>query len=108
LFPDRFDTAFDAPVQTAAIYWEMLHPLGQVEAWETDYIQHLEPATDMHPVRAFTQSTVMRPFVEKLTVDEVGAFVSAYDKALASAYPPLDDGSVLMAFRRVFFVLKVQ
>ena len=108
LFPDRFEPAtLDAPVQTAVAYWEMLSPLGQVEAWETDYVQHLEPAPDMHPVRAFTQSTAMRPYVEKLSAEEQRAFVSAYDKALASAYPVLADGSALMAFRRVFFVLKV-
>ena len=108
LFPDRFDIAqFDPPVQPATVYWEMLSPLGQVQAWETDYIQHLEPAHDMHPVRAFTQSTAMRPFVDKMTVDEQEAFTSAYDKALASAYPVLADGSALMPFRRVFFVLKV-
>lgn len=61
----------------------------------------------MHPVRAFTQSTAMRPFVEKMSQAEQAAFVSAYDKALASAYPLLPDGSALMPFRRVFFVLKV-
>jgi trans-aconitate 2-methyltransferase len=107
LFPDRFDATFDPPVQTAATYWEMLSPLGQVEAWETDYIQHLGPSEGMHPVRAFTQSTAMRPFTSALAGDEQAAFVSAYDKALASAYPVLEDGSTLMAFRRVFFVLKV-
>ena len=107
LFPDRFDTSFDAPVQTAVAYWQMLSGLGQVEAWETDYVQHLGPADGMHPVRAFTQSTAMRPFVEKMSADEQAAFVSSYDKALASAYPLLKDGSALMAFRRVFFVLKV-
>ncbi len=107
LFPDRFDIHFDPPVKTAVEYWEMLSPLGSVEAWETDYVQHLGPAADMHPVRAFTQSTAMRPFVEKMSEGEQAAFVSAYDKALASAYPLLEDGSALMAFRRVFFVLKV-
>jgi trans-aconitate 2-methyltransferase len=107
LFPDRFDTTFDAPVQTAVIYWEMLSPLGQVQAWETDYVQHLGPAEDMHPVRAFTQSTAMRPYVEKMTQAEQETFVSAYDKALASAYPVAQDGSVLMPFRRIFFTLKV-
>ncbi len=108
LFPDRFDAlTFEAPVQTATGYWEMLQPLGQVEAWETDYVQHLAPTDGMHPVRAFTQATAMRPFVEKLTEAEQAAYVSAYDKALASAYPLLADGSALMAFRRVFFVLKV-
>ncbi len=108
LFPDRFDSMhFEPPVQTAAVYWEMLAGLGQVEAWETEYVQHLDPASDMHPVRAFTQSTAMRPFVEKMTVVEQATFVSAYDKALASAYPVLADGSALLPFRRVFFVLRV-
>ena len=108
LFPDRFEAGvFDAPVQTAVGYWEMLHGLGAVQAWETDYVQHMAPAIGMHPVRAFTQSTIMRPFVEKLSKVEVDAFVSAYDKALASAYPVLADGSALMPFRRIFFVLKV-
>jgi trans-aconitate 2-methyltransferase len=108
LFPDRFDFAqYEPPVQPATAYWEMLSPLGQVEAWETDYVQRLDATPDMHPVRAFTQSTAMRPFVEKLSAAEAEAYVSAYDKALASAYPVLPDGSVLMPFRRVFFVLKV-
>ena len=107
LFADRFDAQFEPPVQTAAGYWEMLSPLGAVEAWETDYVQHLGPAEGMHPVRAFTQSTAMRPFVEQMTGPEQAAFVSAYDKALASAYPLLEDGSALMGFRRVFFVVKV-
>ena len=107
MYPNRFDPAFEPPVQTPEAYWEMLSPLGQVEAWETDYIQHLEPAADMHPVRAFTQSTAMRPFVDKMNVKEQAVFVAAYDEALASAYPLLADGSALMPFRRVFFVLKV-
>ena len=108
LFPDRFEAGvFDAPVQTAVQYWEMLSPLGHIEAWETDYVQHLGPAEGMHPVRAFTQSTAMRPFVEKLTEAERNSFVSAYDKALTSAYPVGADGSALMPFRRGSFVLKV-
>ena len=108
LFPDRFDGGvFEAPVVPAVGYWEILQPLGEVQAWETDYVQHLGPVAHMHPVRAFTRSTAMRPFVERLTEAEAETFVSSYDKALASAYPVLPDGSALMPFRRVFFVLKV-
>ena len=108
LFPDRFDfTQYEPPVLPAAGYWEMLSPLGQVEAWETEYVQRVEAEGDMHPVRAFTQSTAMRPFVERLTRSEAEAYASAYDKALASAYPVLADGSALIPFRRVFFTLKV-
>lgn len=108
MFPDRFDLSdWRAPVRPAAAYWELLAPLGEVQAWETDYVQHLPAAAGMHPVRAFTQSTAMRPYVEKLTPAEEKAYLSAYDTALTSAYPPLADGSALMPFRRVFFTLKV-
>ena len=107
LFPDRFDVMLDPPVQTAVAYWEMLSPSGSGRGVGDRLCAAAGPAADMHPVRAFTQSTAMRPFVAKLNAAETEAFVSAYDKALASAYPVLPDGSALMAFRRVFFVLKV-
>ena len=108
MFPDRFDFAgYEAPVATAAAYWELLSGLGQVMAWETEYVQQLAPTPIGHPVRAFTESTAMRPFVEKLTSEEEVAFSAAYDAALGAAYPLLPDGAALFPFRRVFFTLTV-
>lgn len=108
MFPGRFDFAgYEAPVATAAAYWELLSGLGQVMAWETEYVQQLAPTPIGHPVRAFTESTAMRPFVEKLTSDEEVAFSAAYDAALGAAYPLLPDGAALFPFRRVFFTLTV-
>lgn len=108
MFPDRFDAGPDEPpVRTAAGYWQMLSGLGQVDAWETDYVQLLQPAEGAHPVRRFTESTAMRPYVECLTGAETAAFCAAYDAALAAAYPLAADGSVLFPFRRCFFVLMV-
>ncbi len=108
MYPDRFDFAgYEAPVAAAATYWELLAGLGQVQTWETEYIQHLAPTPIGHPVRAFTESTAMRPFVEKLTSDEEVAFSAAYDAALGAAYPLLADGAALFPFRRVFFTLTV-
>lgn len=107
MFPDRFDFAgWQAPVGTAESYARMLETLGQVQAWQTDYVQRLAAQDGTHPVRHFTEATAMRPFVERLTAAEVRAFVAAYEEALAVAYPSLPDGSVLMPFRRIFFVLK--
>lgn len=107
MFPDRFDFGqYQPPVQPAAAYWEMLSSLGRVEAWESEYIQRLEPVAEGHPVRAFTGSTAMRPFLEKLTPSEAAQFTAAYDAALGSAYPLLADGAVLFPFRRTFFVLE--
>lgn len=108
MFPDRFDFhGWQPPVVPAADYWALLAPLGRVTAWETDYVQRLDPAPEGHPVRAFTGSTAMRPFLEKLTAPEAAAFCAAYDQALGSAYPLLADGAALMPFRRVFLVLEL-
>ena len=105
LFPTR-PLPPESPVLQAGDYAELLLPLGEVRAWTTDYLQMLDPATQGHPVRAFTQTTAMRPFVEGLTPTERAGFVAAYDLELAKAYPALPDGRVLFPFTRVFFVLE--
>jgi trans-aconitate 2-methyltransferase len=105
LFPDR-TLPPPSPVLQAGDYAELLLPMGEVRAWTTDYLQMLDPLPDAHPVRAFTESTAMRPFVQGMKPDEVQAYVAAYDSDLAHAYPPLPDGRVLFPFTRVFFILE--
>lgn len=108
MFPHRFDFArWQAPVATAAEYHAMLSGLGAVEAWETEYVQRLEVVAEGHPVRRFTESTAMRPFVAKLDAEDTARFVAAYEEALAAAYPVAEDGTVLFPFRRVFLTLRV-
>lgn len=108
MFPDRFDFGpYHPPVDPAAAYHEMLAPLGHMSAWETEYVQRVEAVAEGHPVRAFTGSTAMRPFLEKLSEAEAKQFTAAYDAALTSAYPLLDDGAALFPFRRCFFVLEM-
>jgi trans-aconitate 2-methyltransferase len=86
-------------------YARLLSPLGAAEVWETAYLQRLARLRRGHPVRLFTQSTAVRPVAERLDADERAAFLAAYDVALAEAYPAEPDGTVLMPFRRLFFVL---
>jgi trans-aconitate 2-methyltransferase len=106
LFPDRFDwSGWTPPVADPAAYHRLLRPLGEVSAWETEYCQRIDPAAEGHPVRHFTASTAMRPILAGLGDDDAARFVAAYDAALADAYPLEPDGSALMPFRRVFFVL---
>jgi trans-aconitate 2-methyltransferase len=106
LFPDRFEWSdWLPPVAPPEVYARMLGPLGSAAVWETEYLQRL-PASDAgHPVRLFTQSTAVRPVTEVLSADEVTTFLAAYDAALADVYPAEPDGTVLMPFRRLFFVL---
>ncbi len=107
LFADRFADMPETPVQSAVRYWEMLAPLGEVLAWESEYVQRLEPQAEGHPVRVFTQPTAMRPVLAQLNADETVEFLHAYDAALGAAYPLLPGGAALMPFRRVFFTVKV-
>ena len=95
------------PVARAEDYARLLAGLGEVAAWETVYIQRLGPAEGAHPVRLFTESTAMRPFVEGLDASALARFVRAYEERLEEAYPREADGSVLFPFRRVFFTLRV-
>jgi len=97
----------DHPVHSPAVYHRLLSPLGRVAAWETTYIQRLDPSRDGHPVRHFTSSTALRPLIAALSDEAVRKFIAAYDAALAEAYPFESDGTVLFPFRRVFFTLTV-
>ena len=105
LFPGQVQSPL-SPVLQASDYADLLLAYGEVRAWTTEYLQILAPVPQGHPVRAFTESTAMRPFVAGLPPDETRAFVAAYDAALAEAYPALPDGRVMFPFTRVFFILE--
>lgn len=108
LFPDRFARrASPPPVLPAPDYARLLAPLGEVAAWETEYVQTLAPVAGAHPVRLFTEATAMRPFLARLAPREAGAFTARYEEELAAAYPAEPDGRVLFPFRRVFLTLTV-
>lgn len=108
MFPDRFSPdGWRPPVAAPVEYHRMLSPLGDVSVWQTDYVQRLEPAEAGHPVRHFTEATVMRPILDRLASDEAEALIRRYEGALAAAYPPEPDGSVLFPFRRLFICLTV-
>lgn len=107
MFPDRFWWGdWVAPVAPPAAYHRLLSPLGEVDLWETDYLQILAPVAEGHPVRAFTEGSALRPFAARLGEGELAAFLEAYDDALANAYPAEADGTVLFPFRRLFLVMR--
>jgi trans-aconitate 2-methyltransferase len=106
LWPGRFDPDIPSPVAEPPVYHAMLAPFGDVSIWETEYLQALDPVTEGHPVRAFTESTAARPVLGRLSADEQHDFLAAYDAALAEAYPALPDGRYLFSFRRLFLVFR--
>lgn len=102
--PERFGIdAWVPPVGEAGGYHRLLQPLGAVDVWETEYVQRLAPVAEGHPVRAFTETTLLRRYAAELR--DYPGFLRAYDAALHAAYPPEADGAVLFPFRRLFLVL---
>jgi trans-aconitate 2-methyltransferase len=92
-----------APLEGAVWYYQLLRPLcAAVELWRTTY-QHSLPGGAAAVVEWFKGSG-LRPFLEPLSPAERDAYLERYTAAIARAYPPLADGSVLLPFPRVFLV----
>lgn len=101
---DRTSRSAD-PVRPPVALYALLAGFGVVDAWETSYVQRLDPVPLGHPVRRFTESTYLLPILADRDADQRADFLRAYDAALDLAYPPLADGGVLFPFRRVFLIL---
>jgi len=108
LAPDAFATAnADPHVLTPRSYDDLLTPYGHVRVWMTDYMQHLPAVAHGHPVRHFTQSTYLRPYVDYFEERGGGAddYLAAYDTALGAAYPLDGRGRAWFPFKRLFVTL---
>lgn len=90
-------------IRDANGYYELLRPhCSKVDVWRTTY---------HHPMRDGAAGIVewfkgsgLRPFLEPLDADWRAAYLERYTAAVALAYPPLADGSVLLPFPRLFMV----
>jgi trans-aconitate 2-methyltransferase len=94
-------SAARAPLPSAASYYEMLRPhCSKVDVWRTTYYHFLRGGAPA--VVEWFKGSGLRPFLEPLNAEERGAFLERYTAAIAEAYPPVSDGSVLLPFPRVF------
>lgn len=75
-----------------------------VDAWETTYIQWLDPAGEIaDPVLEWVRGTALRPLLGVLEPQEEAEFVADYAARLRAAYPRTV-GGVAFPFRRIFCV----
>jgi len=84
-------------------YYRLLRDHGAtVDIWRTTY--HHALAGGAHAVVEWFKGSGLRPFIQPLDEPEQKEFLKRYEAALASAYPTLSDGTVLLPFPRLFFV----
>lgn len=86
----------------AGFYQQMLAPLANtVDVWHTTYYH---PMRDAGAIVEWVKGTGLRPFLDALAADERQSYLEAYEAAIATAYPALADGTLLLPFPRLFMV----
>lgn len=89
---------------SALVYARDLMAAGcEVDAWETTYLHVLR---GQDPVFDWVRGTGARPTLQALPDDLRPAFEQEYRRRLREAYPPDDQGRVLLPFRRIFAVAR--
>jgi trans-aconitate 2-methyltransferase len=100
----RLASAARAPLPPPSAYWEALAPsAARLDIWHTLYNHRL---ADAAAIVAFVSSTGLKPFLDPLSRAERAEFTAAYTAAIAAAYPPMADGSVLLRFPRLFILAR--
>jgi trans-aconitate 2-methyltransferase len=88
---------------SAKWYFRALRDGGaSVDIWRTTYYHPLAGGADA--VVEWFKGSGLNPFLEPLDSTERSAFLLRYRAGVAEAYPGLRDGTVLLAFPRLFFI----
>jgi trans-aconitate 2-methyltransferase len=92
-----------ADMGTAEWYYGVLRPhCTRVDVWRTTYHHPLAGGADA--VVEWFKGSGLRPFLAPLDASEQAGFLGEYRDRIASAYPALPDGTVLLPFPRLFLV----
>ena len=71
--------------------------------WKTIYC-HVMPSVEA--IAQWLKATGLRPFLVRLDKEEQALFLDRYITRLKTVYRPRSDGTVLLAFPRLFMVAK--
>ncbi|SCW50767.1 trans-aconitate 2-methyltransferase [Rhizobium mongolense subsp. loessense] len=89
-------------IMTPAEYYDALMPhFDHVDVWKTIY-NH--PLKGIDGIVEWFKSTGLKPFLARLVNEERDAFLDLYESIIAEHYPVQRDGTVLLAFPRLFIV----
>lgn len=91
------------PRHSAGWYYELLAPhCSQVDVWRTTYYHPLTGGAAA--VVEWFKASALRPYLQALEEAEQAVFLERYRTAIATAYPALPNGTVLLPFPRLFIV----
>jgi trans-aconitate 2-methyltransferase len=94
---------FRAQRHTPRWYYETLRAAcSSLDIWRTTYHHALDGGAAA--VVEWFKGSGLRPFLDVLDEGERVAYLARYAEAIASAYPALPDGTVLLPFPRLFIV----
>lgn len=89
--------------QDALWYYELMKPLcSHVDLWRTTYFHVI--AGGAAGVVEWFKGSALRPLLTALDDAEQKSFLTRYQAAVAGAYRTMPDGTVLLAFPRLFIV----
>jgi trans-aconitate 2-methyltransferase len=83
-------------------YYDALRPLCmRLDIWHTVYNHVLDDAAD---VVEWIKGSGLRPYLDPLEAPQRKQYLAEYTARIAAAYPPQQDGKVLLRFPRLFIV----
>jgi trans-aconitate 2-methyltransferase len=92
------------PILEPAAYYDLLSDrVSAIDIWITQYL-HVLHGKD--PVVQWAMGTSLRPYLDALRPSDRPEFIASYSKALRPHYPPRANGTVLLAFRRLFILAR--
>jgi trans-aconitate 2-methyltransferase len=90
------------PIESGGWYYGLLRSsCSRVDIWRTTY---LHPLAGESAIVEWFKGSGLRPFLDPLDASERSGYLARYTAAVKAAYPPLPDGTVLLAFPRLFIV----